>query len=213
MIKTIIFDFDNTLYRGDSTAIWQGWVEYCLEGFERFLPHMNKKQVVSLFEKYFPEAPFLFTGQNVASVLNSEKGSAAEWITYLEEIVFLIRFAKATPVSNDMLKKLTMNHSLYIVSNSPVSIVHEYAKGLSIELKHFKGIFNNPFLPADVSKYHLYRNILELEKITSNQLLVIGDNWEADIEPAYKLGAKGLHFPGAKMFTYNDIVNSKEYKN
>lgn len=206
MIKTIIFDFDMTLYRGD---VWRGWDEYCIEGLRGFFPSLNKEQWSTFFNKYFLNNNF--SGQLIAHVLNTEKGSAQEWIEYQTKKVYLIDFDKAIPIDKNILKKLSENHSLYIVSNSPKKYIDIYSEKLNIDVKLFKSVFQNQFLFGDDSKAPLYKHIVDLEKITPSELLVIGDSFSSDIKPALKIGAKGLCFSDS-IFTYEDIIDSKEYR-
>ena len=76
---------------------------------------------------------------------------------------------------------------------------------MNINPNYFEDILANRFEGDNDSKEILYKEILEKEKISPNEMLVIGDDYEVDILPAFEIGAYGVLIKNSQ-FKYKKIM-------
>lgn len=202
-IKTIIFDFDDTLYSGD---LWDNWSEYCHKALNSMLNINDKTAFQKLAKKHNLTSDF--TGKDIAKVLNAELGSVTPWQEYQDKKMFELDWKKATVVNKKLLKHLSKQYCLIIATNSTKYNVQQYAKKLNINLNCFCDIYCNEFKGKDVSKKSMYQKIVCDYKLNPAQTLVVGNSVKTDLTPAKELGlktklVKDATFSENNLFDYN----------
>jgi len=209
MIKTIIFDFDNTLYIGD---VWKGYREFEKSFIiESFASEEKYKQFVEKYQidhsEYIMHIVKLFK-QDGLSVKNLEKVYKKHIFKHSSDDI------KIMP--NELFRDLKEKYNLYIVSMSHKNYVEHYCKLYGIDLKYFNGI-NSLSFTKHKNKGDVYSEIQRNEHLNAEEILVIGNEFENDIKPAIDLGMKTLHFKEDfnqiyDYFTENQILNCAKFK-
>lgn len=212
-IKTIIFDFDKTLYLGEK-VFTDRWVKYCNDLLKHYFSHLTEQEYKELFTKnnvpYMLECiqkDFLVSDYAKRIFLN-EGYNVEDWINYLHTNVYEDNYDYVTKVMpNEMIKELSSEYTLYIISNSPVVQVEAFAKSLGIDLSPFKQVYTN-FLTRnrENSEKDMYYNIiLEREGIAPQECVMVGDSYEHDIVPSINLGLHTIYIDN-QNYDYNDIM-------
>ena len=185
MIKTIIFDFDDTLYCGSK---WTTWVEYIFLGF--YKSGVSKEDCKKLYEKYGVET---FLEQlKIVDLCFAENINTKKFRNYLKKNVYQHPFEVTKTISNDFLKKLSKKYKLYVLSLSEQRYIKYYGKKYGVNLKTFKKIIT--LNPIDRTKAVEMKKILQKEKLLPEECLMIGDSLKSDIQSAESLGIKTYHF-------------------
>lgn len=189
MIKTIIFDFDDTLYFGD---VWQDLPQFWLSAFETLFKSKEKAQKV--FDKYKIDSTV--SHAYVVQCLQKEHVSNSKLKKYLGDNIYFHAGGclKVKTIDNDVLKNLAEKCNLYIVSISSEKYLDYYTRLYRINQKHFKKMCSVDIFARDKTKTPLYKRILKEEKVLPEEVLVIGNNARTDLEPAQKLGMKTFLF-------------------
>lgn len=203
MIKVIVFDFDDTLYTGD---VWQNWTQYSARALREAFHHLNDEQFQNLIKKHKINFEGHLSGKTVRDVMRSELGNVNKWKEFIEQNDFQTDFNKAKPINNAVLEELHKQYPLYIVTNSANRWVTKFGNHLGIRLNLFKKIFSNPFLQEDDSKTPCFKQILEIEGVEPDEVLMVGDSYEADIVPALALGMRAKWVKNCN-FTAHDLLN------
>ena len=184
-IKVVIFDFDDTLYRGNC---WENWgkhvKEFMLSVFK------NEQKVEEVMTKY--NIDYRSNGSVIAKATIEEIGSAKKFLEYENTHIYQHDYARLQVIQDYEIAALAKCYPLYIVSNSVIKYIKYHLKNMGINKKHFKKIYQNDFLVEDMTKTIAYKDILKREKAEPNQVVVIGDSYTNDIEPALKLKMQGI---------------------
>lgn len=201
MIKTIIFDFDSTIYVG---AEWEKWVYYVEQCFMSFLK--DKKKYDEIKEKY--KISIETNPRKMVNIAKQEKFEAENVLEFLKSCVFLHDLDKLNFLSNDFFEVLKEKCSLYIVSMSLENHINFYLDSFQINKENFKGIISMDFVDETKSKGNNYQDIMKNENVQPQEILVVGDNFEVDILPAEKLNMKTLYFNGDFNMIYDYLENN-----
>lgn len=207
MIKTIIFDFDDTLYIAD---FWKEWPGFIKKGFLSVLKSQEK--VNQLYEKYSIKGNI--SQVEISEICEKEGLNYKRFRKYLKTHVNIIEDAKEF-ISNEFLRDLAKKYNLYILSMSEKIHVKYYSKKFGIDLKPFKKVITAN--PLDKTKGLEMEKIMKHEKLAPNEVLMVGDSFKSDIEPAKKLEVNTYHFQKDfnqlyEFFTSHDLLNCEKYK-
>lgn len=183
-IRVVIFDFDDTLYRGTD---WRHWGDFVKCFFTEFLGDENK--AICFMKKH--KITHKTLGADIVKAMVADFGSGEAFLKYQEENIYPLTLETIKHIKNEELKKLKKCCKLYIVSNSSVRYVKHYLDKFEIDESNFAGIFQNDFVGDNPSKGVAYSNILDIECVEPSQVLVVGDNYNNDIVPALNLGMQG----------------------
>ena len=203
MIKTIIFDFDNTLYEN---ATWDKSDGYCMNLLKR-VTNLSEKEVVKKFNEYGIKAEDIFADKAV-DFLFKFKNTAKDLVKELQTNIYNFEVENTRFVNGKLIDELAKNYNLYITSYSAKEYCVYYLKKYGINYRLFKGIYQNKFYKYDTSKYPIYKHILKRENIKSSEILVVGDSKAKDLKPAEKLG-----FKTKQVYCLNDTIKIIEELN
>lgn len=105
----------------------------------------------------------------------------------------------------EVLEYLQPKYSLHIITNGFHFVQDKKLKNSNIE-HFFKTITNSE--QAGVKKPHpnIFEFALSLAKATKEESLMIGDNWEADIQGALDFGMEAIFFNVENQTTENTVV-------
>ena len=189
-IKTIIFDFDETMYY--SPTVHEIYVGYIKKTVMK-LTGKAETEVLLLMDKY----GFTSTGESRVSFgKNCEKFGVTkeQWDSYRITDFFQIDYATAKIVPNVVYKMLALKYSLYVVSNEVYDNVLYKANKLSIDLSPFTKIYAPTVdqLKNYLTKRDDYKLIREKERCSFDEMMVIGDRYSVDIQPLEELGGNGV---------------------
>lgn len=207
MIKTIIFDFDCMIYvgnNGDNKSNDRRLVEECFgKGvYEYFVERygVNKKDIKGIVEicrdegmdfkklaKAFTDKPFIHTIKDKLELL-----------------------------PNEFFQKLSKSYNLYVASMLQMNYLNHYFDLYDIDKTCFKELLCMDLI-NHTSKADLFEIIMKKENCKPDEMLMIGDNFFHDIQPALDLGMNALHFKGDfnqiyDFLTQNQICNCEEFK-
>ena len=189
-IKTIIFDFDETMYY--SSTVREKYVEYIKKTILT-LSSLDEKTADELMAKY----GFTADGETRVSFgKNCEKFNVTkqQWDNYRIKNFFQIDYNNACTAPNELYQNLSKHFNLYIVSNEIYDNVLFKAKKLNIDLTPFKKVFapTLKILNNYCTKSDVYKNIKQIEDCQFEEIMVVGDRYNVDIQPLEELGGKGL---------------------
>ena len=205
MIKAVVFFFFFTLYRGE-TPVWTNWGTYLKTAFKSVVK--DEKRLEEICEKYDvkPSTSYI----NVLQICQNENLNLRKLKRYIRKHIYMHSHDKIQTISDEFLKKLKENHALYVVTLSDQPYVKYYSKKYNIDRKNFRKMYSLNFFEDHPSKGNVYAKIIKKEKISPKELLVIGDNFDNDIIPARKLGAKTLYFKGDYNQIYDYFKNGEK---
>jgi len=185
-VKVVIFDFDDTIYNTDSWKYWETYVEL-------MLTHIlgNKNRVNDFLNKHGISCRT--NGQQIATALIAEIGSAKEMTDYLAENIYDIwDGTHIISLNNEDFKVIKNKYKLYIVSNGARAYVLCHLKKIGIDESIFEEIYQNDFENHNPTKQVVYSKIIKKEKVTPEEVIMIGDSYTNDIVPALNLGMQGV---------------------
>lgn len=185
-IKCIIFDFDGTLYNGETFESWNKYVKNAIATI-----FTDSKERDAFILKY-PEVRGNIASSKFAEYLTNELGSAEGYVKFECDHIYPLELEKITHLENDYLYELSQKYLLAIVSNSAVPYLRFYLQQFGIKENIFKVLYQNNFdSPLGKGKY--YKEIMENFNLKPDEILVLGDNFEYDVKPANELGMRGYH--------------------
>lgn len=185
-MKVIIFDFDDTLHRGNDWTNWGKFVEAFLTN-----EFNSNKKAVEFMKKH--NITYLTNGQKIAKAMIDETGSANSFVKFQSDNIFPLTLETIRHVDGEKIKELSNHYKLYIVSNNTVKYIKHYLKIWKININSFVNIYQNNFFKSNATKGVIYAKILKQESVLPEESLVIGDNYKNDIVPALELGMNGYH--------------------
>lgn len=201
MIKAIVFDFDDTLYVGD---VWRGWKEYIHENLKKVLK--TDENCENFLKKHnFSEKP----SSTEIFIALEEQGSSAKKLAKLISKNLYHHTADPQIFPREILEKLSGVASLYIVSKAEKNYLNFYIEKYGINKKYFKKIYSVNPLKRDKTKGPLYQKILKRENGNADQILVVGDDLNADIAPAQALGMQTFLFDSQNFDKIFDFLKEK----
>jgi len=209
MIKVIIFDFDKTIYIGDigdtnklhdrqvvEKCFGKGVYDYFVEKYG-----VNKKDI-----------------KDIVEICKKEKMDYKKLCQIFEEDLFIHKISTNIEIlPNEFFKKLSKKTHLYIASMSQEKYIQHYLNLYNINKNCFKGCLYLDLVNHE-SKKDLFKEIINREGCHPDEVLMIGDNYFHDIQPAIEIGMKTLHLQGDfsqiyDYLTHNKICNCEEFKN
>ena len=196
MENVVIFDFDNTLYNGN---VWNNWDNYITKFLNEYFKNDVEKE--NFLKKYVSNASFL-DERRICKGFIEEYGSSKPMIDYLIENPYEYNGDNVKFISNEFLELLSKKYSLYIVSNTPSETIKIALKKYNINPNIFKDILFNPQEKLDSSKKEKYQKIMQIEKVKNTNIIVVGDSFSSDIEPAIQLD---MHY--LQVNSIDDIYN------
>ena len=200
MKKAFIFDFDDTLYYGVNWSYWhQLKYDFILDHF-KYLSQENLKKMLKEYDCYKkPE------NVNVIKILIDKEGSAQAWLNFRETLdENFDEMKKAQAVENSELEKFAKAGKCFIVSNSNLKGIVNLAKFFKIDLNLFDKIYVNDYSLEDITKSKYYQNILQKTNLNPKDVVVIGNNYSYDLQPAKDLGMK--IYQCTNGFTYEEVM-------
>ena len=207
-IKCFIFDFDDTLYYNVS---WKQWNKERNEWVRNHFSDYSDKEFTELLQNVLSKKR-IDSGQDIVKLFLKTEGSSKaynEW-RYGKRIVLNEEGKKGEAIPKSELKKFReqcqrLGGKMYIVSNSTKSDIRAFMEYYKIDHTFFEDILINDFPENDITKEHLYREILEKNKLEPDEVMVIGNSYKTDILPAKKL--KMHTFLCKNGFTYDEVVD------
>lgn len=185
-IKLVIFDFDDTLYEGES---WQNWDEYIKKMTYSLYPNTKECEVFAQKYKIFEGC----TNQYMAKCLTNEFGSAQKLVDFMSNVFYELDTKNLKVMDNNFLANLSKKVKLAIVSNSSKNYLHHYLKIFNIDESNFEYILQNDYDISNYTKGIKYTFLMNKLNLEPNEILVIGDNYITDITPALELGINAVH--------------------
>ncbi len=211
MIKTIIFDFDDTLYTAKDN--WKD-IDIYWKNVIRAL--VGKKEVENFFKRHKFKSPI--HSNDVIGFVRSEGYDINKFAEIVENKIYDRGDMKVETMPNEFFEELKKKYSLYIVSMGRRKYLDYYIKKYGIEESCFKkviSVYSDNHFTID-TKTPIYQKIMEEEKIKSKEILVVGNSYSNDIKPAEELKMQTLLFNGDfnqifSYFTKNKILDCKKY--
>ncbi len=209
MLKTIIFDFDQTMYTGNIGNIKLCDKKLFIDTFgddgkyEMFVEKYNidKKDMKDMVDACFLEG------------LDGNKLSEGFSNSVFQHIIN----DRIEILPNQFFKALAEKYVLYIVSMSQIKYLNFYFNRYDIDASVFKDVVCMDLI-RNKTKAELYQIIMQKENNKPEEMLMIGDNIFHDIQPAQNLGMKTLHFNKCDFnqiydyFTSNHILDCTKFK-
>lgn len=138
MIKTVIFDFDDTLYSDINPKPWR---DFCLNTIEYFL---SSNSNYSTIKKEIENKSF--SDRQLNNFLEAHGINKKEIFKYLKTHHPIgSTFENCTSTSNKTLAEFAKHFKLFIVSNSTKESVLNNMVLLNIDHKFFEDIISNPY--------------------------------------------------------------------
>lgn len=200
-IKVIIFDFDGTLYCGEDFRLAPNYHKKVVETI------LKDKEQLKYFEEKYPRY-YNDSSYKIAEALEKEFGMAKDYVEYEKTHLYPLTLENITPINWDFLYELSQKIPLEIVSNSTFEHQRFYLNQFGLDLNIFSGFHNNTFDTPN-GKGDYYMEIMKKYNCKSDEVLVIGDNFEPDLLPAIKLGMKCYHTKTIDQV--KDVINKEIY--
>ena len=187
-IKAIVFDFDNTLYK---YLDWEGYNEFFVCSIRKLFPELTDNQFDYYIKKYKIRTSDRTTEITAELLLDLGKDTKG-FVQVLKGIKYPCNWSKGQIFPQSLLRELSKNFKLYIVSNSAEDNIKFVSKNMGINLKYFSGILSNKFQKEDLSKLFRLKEIVKDNNLLPSEVLMVGDSVKYDLTPAKKLGLKTL---------------------
>lgn len=196
MIKTIIFDADNTLYKINKTKAYKKFYNY-LSGKLKISSYDIREEYQSIMNeikpllnpekrKYSYGLKILFNKHNYQNEKVINRAIDIFWDQIIEDLIII-------PEMSDVLEKLKKKFRVVITSDEFVSMLE---KKLNKVFGNWENYFDFIVTPESVHTMkpsrRYYQIILERTFIKVDETVVIGDSWHRDLEPAKSLGIKTI---------------------
>ena len=202
--KVVILDFDGTFYTGEN--IFDKIPAYIKRHKREFFPRISDADYERILKEN-PEFKNIYHGSDVVGSMFLFKRkypeldiSAKDFWDFQNSKPDPLVLENAAIVNAELMCKVCKKYPVYIVSNSSPTHVKFYLQKFGIEPEWFSEIISNKFTVKDKSKKHYYRNILQKEKVDPSQIVVMGDNFKNDIEPALELGMNAFKIESVCQF-------------
>ncbi len=212
--KNIILDFDHTLYSGKVNK----HKRYYYNMLRNVFDDMSNAQFTRLCNKYKVNKD-LITSDDVVEIAIKEGKDAFDKVSYYLSVndEGFTKTASTNTISNEtILDLVNRNFKIFVVSNSPTDNVMRNAKALGIDTRHLN-IVGMPYrapmrFMKNANKMERYKLILENTGCDPHNVLVIGNDYLADIKPAIHLGLHAVVCNDARLLTTENIINAFEDK-
>lgn len=216
-IKTIVFDFDDTLYTSEN--VWKNLYDYMIEILGTFLDKDEAKRILdeSIKIKTSNSKNGNINNDKIVLVLEQHGYDTSKYKNAVDKNVYK-HTGKVEPISNAFLEELSKKYSLYCVSMSDKAYLEHYFEKYHINKNCFKDIMSANIFAKDKTKVPVLKKIIKKEGIFPSELLMVGDSYSHDIMPAIKVGAETFHFNQKNFnqiydyFTENGILDCEKFK-
>ncbi len=208
MIKTIVFDFDQTIYTGyagDPKLYDRIIFEQCFQE-EGLYEWLNRQYGLEKMDV-----------KDIVEVCRKEGLDYKKFATLYNKNIYLHTTGEKVKVlPNKFFMKLKRRFSLYVASMSNVYYLRYHFQNYGLDINNFKDVLAMDLIDDD-SKAVLLEKIRERENCKPEEMLMIGDNLNHDIKPALALGMNALHFQGDfnqiyDFMTENKLLNCDEFR-
>jgi len=211
MIKTIIFDFDNTIYFNSVIDTYPSYLRTALKTIFK-----TEEEIDAFYKRnnFSPDPG----NENIIRALEREGRKFNKFYRYIKNNVYMHDKKANNVLPNEFFEELSKKYSVYCVSLSGQKYLKVHFKEYGIKKKYFKAIVSTDLLRQEKSKTIDYIYIQQKENVAFDQMLMVGDNYANDIEPAEKLGMKALHFKQKSFdqiydyFIDNKILDCTRFK-
>jgi putative hydrolase of the HAD superfamily len=220
MFKYIVFDLDNTLYNYD--IVHEQALKYIFELINLYTKinidvikneynKVNKQLKIELIGTGSSHSRIIYfknliynlniTNYFTADILNNEY-----WTVFYnnmklnDNIIDLLNFFKKN------------NIKLGIITNFTLEIQYNKLKYLNI-LEFFDKIISSEDTLFEKPHPYIYLKLLQECNCNSNEILIIGDSYKNDIEPALKLGFNACHLNLKQDISINYFENYISFNN
>ena len=195
MIKAILFDADNTLYKVHKEKAYEEMLKFLFKKLNVHETTVRKKyeEIIADVKKH--NDPKKRQREYSLSLLLKEFGSNDPRIIKEALDIFWKYVLKDLEVliANDKIKDLSKKYTLAIASD-------EFRKSLEMKLDKIFGDWKKYFkfliTPEDTNEMKpsmkYYEMALIKFKMRQDEILIVGDSLERDIEPAIRFGLKAL---------------------
>lgn len=194
-IKVVAFDFDETFYKSDNMKAL--YLNYIFKTF-KVLCGFDDNKIKTIMNElgYTLESKI---APSFSQICTQFGVSEEEYHNYRIENFFEIDYDKAEVVGLDVLKRFKEKFKVYIVSNEIDKLFYNKMNKLKISPDLFDGIYCTPIDAMKTkNKKEAYYDILKKNNCFPENLVVVGDRFKVDIEPALSLGASGFLVDGPK---------------
>lgn len=207
-IKCFIFDFDDTLYYDVS---WKNWNKERNEWVRNHFGNYSDKEFADLLQDIIGKK-HIESGQDIIKLFIKTEGSSKSFNDWRYSVsgVMSEEKKKGKSVPKSEIKKFRkqcnrLNGKMFIVSNSTLLDIKTFMEYYKMDRTLFDGIFVNTYPAEDITKEHIYKEIVDKNKFKPDEVMVIGNSYKADILPAKKL--KMHTFLCKDGFTYDEVVD------
>lgn len=200
-IKAVIFDFDETLYSGGD---WSKYYKYCTDAFIQNGMFSTSEEVFDEIKKFFPQNENF--GFRVAKYLKMKNIDIGFYREYLNKNIYDFMTDKVRAVDDELLVILSKKYKLFMISDSPKSHVNFYMKKFGLSQDSFEKIYLNSFREGDFTKAFYMEQIMKDYLLSPDEILMVGDSFLSDMEPAEKLGVQ--HFQVCSVDDTKNVINS-----
>ncbi len=188
-IKVIAFDFDETFYKSENMRSL--YLDYIRRTFRALCKFDDEKITQIMLERGFTLESKV--APSFSQICTEFGVSEKDYHEYRIINNFEIDYNEAEVVDINILKAFKRLFKIYIVSNEIDKLFYKKMEKLKIPNELFDGVYCTPIDAMKTkSKDFPYLDILKKNNLLPKNLLVVGDRFKVDIEPAIKLGASGV---------------------
>ena len=197
MIKLIMFDLDNTLYKER---------EYVLSGFREVAKYLENKHEINFFETYSILTESLIAngrGNNFDAIIKKKDLSLSLIPILVKVYREHIPNISLRDDTDYFLKELSKKYKLCLITDGWEEVQKKKVEALGIK-DYFDLILYSQSDGIEHAKPHkkFFLKALKSFDVFEKEVLMIGDDNEKDF-----VGAQNL---GIKAFLINDLLNKKE---
>ena len=210
-LKVIVFDFDDTLYIG---KVWGNFRQYNLEVLKTIL---SDEEAEKLLQESIENNNGKIENDHIVLTLRKHGFDDKKYVDNLCDNVYIHPSEPTDIIDDEFLKELRQKYHLYICSMSTQNYLKKYVEKYKINPKYFRGIYSADLKNEDTSKMLILKRIIEEEKVSPNEVLMVGDDYVRDIISAQKVKVNTLYFDKRdfnqiyKFFTENDILDCRKF--
>jgi FMN phosphatase YigB (HAD superfamily) len=188
---TLIFDLDNTLYQSSElvnyrTELTVNWIEEYSD--------LNQAKSQSFYRNLSDEYPHPYDGFTAIGLTID---------SYFENVSYKLTPSDFVDENKSLCEIFSdIDAEIIVVSLGPHSYIQQMTDAIGVR-EQISGVYN-PYQDANThSKYSIYK------QYTQNTVLVTGDSYANDIQPARELGFDTVHVaPKCSVSKRHSCINS-----
>lgn len=206
---TLFIDLDNTLYdfSGNSREAYS--IVYTLLGYERWFDSFE--HYYTIYEEYNLQLWALYAeGKITKERLNAERYahplrvvgvpdadavSARFWDEAMKRLPLGQRLM---PYAREVLEYLRPRYKLYILSNGFTELQARKMRSAGID-HYFDGVVLSEDIGVNKPNPAIFEHALRVADVSAAEALMIGDNFEVDIEGAQRVGVDQVYYDVAHL--------------